>query len=126
MTEDFEDKESIKSGDEDKSGKGKAGGGKASGGGIRLPPNKLAEVVKAFQYLDASKVAVRLAEFFSEMPARASANVQVNWANLRNHGFAIVTHMLAYGQEIARLMQNLTRENAERLRREYGITPSGP
>ena len=113
--------------EEDK--EGKKGSGKASGSGssgIRLPPNKLKEVMTNWEHLDASKVVARLAEFFSELPARASANVEVSWANLKNHGYAIVTNLLQFGQEISRLMHNPTRENVERLRSEYGIMLPGP
>lgn len=107
--------------------KKKGSGGKGSaGGGIRLPPNQLKEVTSNWEYLDATKVVARLAEFFSELPAKASAHVQVSWANLKNKGFAIVTQLLSYGQEVARrvaeLRRNPTRENLERLRIEFGLT----
>ncbi len=113
--------------DEGKKGSGgKASGGAGAAGGIRLPPNKLKEIMQNWEHLDATKVVARLAEFFSELPARASANVEVKWTNLKNHGYAIVTNLLNYGQEISRLMHNLSRENVERLRSEYGIMLPGP
>jgi hypothetical protein len=113
------------------SGKGKSGksGGVGSTGGIRLPPNQLKEVTANWEYLDATKVAARLADFFSELPARASAQVQVSWANLQNQGFAIITQVLQFAKEVSSLMMNLTRENAEILRHRYGVNvttgPSG-
>jgi len=116
--------------DDEKDGKGSAGKGKAgsgsAGGGIRLPPSQLKEVTSNWEYLDVTKVAARVAEFFSELPARASAHVQVSWANLQNQGYTIVTQILKFGQEIARLMQNLTRENKETLRTKFGVHVSGP
>jgi hypothetical protein len=108
------------------SGKGKGKSGKGgSGGGIRLPPNKIKEVHSDWEFLDATKVVARLAEFFSELPARASANLEVSWANIKNQGHAIVTHLLRTA-EVSRLMFNLTRENLDRLRREFGINIAGP
>jgi len=113
------------------SGKGKSSksGGVGSTGGIRLPPNQLKEVTANWEYLDATKVAARLADFFSELPARASAQVQVSWANLQNQGFAIITQVLQFAKEVSSLMMNLTRENAEILRHRYGVNvttgPSG-
>jgi hypothetical protein len=128
MTEDKDkefDSTQDKSGD---SGKGKAGG--SGGGGIRLPPTQLKEVTSNWEYLDAAKVAARVAEFFSELPAKASAHVQVSWANLQNKGYTIVTQILKWGQEvgkeIAYLMQNLSRENAEILRARYGLNVTAP
>ena len=110
-----------------KSGRGKVGSG--GGGGIRLPPDKLKEVTGNWEYLDVTKVAARMADFFSELPARASAQMQVSWAELQGagkEGFAIVTEILKYGQEISRLMHNLTRENVEILQVRYGLNVSGP
>jgi len=102
-------------------------GKKSSGGsgGVSLPPKKLKEVTTEWEFLDATKVVARLAEFFSELPARASANIEVSWANLKNQGHAIVTHLLK-AAEVSRLMFNLTRENVERLRREFGINIASP
>jgi len=130
MTDDdkkeFDSTESAVTGKKDESGTGKAGGSAGSGGGIRLPPNKLKEVTSNWEYLDPTKVAARLAEFFEELPAKASANLQVEWANLKNKGFAIITQFLKYGQEVSRLMHNLTRENQEVLRIKYGLIVTGP
>ncbi len=107
-----------------KSGKsGKTGGG---GGGIRLPPDKLKEVMSNWEYLDVNKVVARAAEFFVELPARASAHMQVSWAGVHKDGFAIVTQILKFGQEVSHLIHNLTRENADILRQRYGIHVSGP
>lgn len=110
------------------SGKGKTGkSGGTSGGGVRLPPNILKEVTSNWEFLDATKAAARMAEFFSELPARASAHVQVSWANLQNQGFAIITQALQFAKEVSHLMMNLTRENADILRQRYGVNiTSGP
>lgn len=112
------------------SGKGKSGkSGGTAGGGIRLPPNILKEVASNFEYLDATKAAARLAEFFSEGVARASAHVSVSYANLQNQGFAIVHQAIQFAKDVSRLMMNLTRENMEILKHRYGVNvttgPSG-
>jgi hypothetical protein len=126
--------EAEETGSAGESGKGKSGksgksGSAGSTGGVRLPPNQLKEVTSNWEYLDASQVAARLADFFSELPARASAQVQVSWANLQNQGFAIITQVLKFAEEVSRLMMDLTRENAEILRHRYGVNvttgPSG-
>jgi len=118
--EDQDIDQGTEAGKSGKSGKsGKTGG--AAGGGIRLPPNQLKEVTSSWEYLDATKVAARVAEFFSELPARASAHVQVSWANIQNQGFTIVTQLLKYAQEVSRLLLNPTRENVEELRLKYGL-----
>jgi hypothetical protein len=114
--------------DAGESGKGKSGkSGGTAGGGIRLPPNLLKEVTSNWEFLDANKAAARLAEFFSELPARASAHVQVSWANISNQGFAIINQALQFAKDVSRLMLNLTRENADILRQRYGVNvQSGP
>ncbi|MFY9288094.1 MAG: hypothetical protein WAO98_06290 [Alphaproteobacteria bacterium] len=121
MTDAPEDTQDNRTGKE-KSGKS----GSGSVGGIRLPPNQLKEVMGDWEYLDASKIAARVAEFFSELPARASAHVKVSYANVQNQGFAIVTQLLKYAQEVSRLLHNLTRENADILRQRFGLIISGP
>lgn len=109
---------------------GKSGKSGKSGGGIRLPPNQLKEVTGNWEYLDATKVAARVAEFFGEGVAKASAHAVVVWDSAKQ-GFSVVMQFLKWGQdkgrEIAYLMQNLTRENAEILRARYGmnIGPAG-
>jgi hypothetical protein len=112
--------------DREEGQKKRSGKGSGDSGGIRLPASKFQEVTKSWEYLDAAKTVSHLSEFFSELPARASANVEVSWANLKNHGYAVVTNFLKFGQEISSLMHNLTRENIERLRSEYGIMVPGP
>jgi hypothetical protein len=108
-------------------GKKRSGKGSGEAGGIRLPPNKLQEVMRNWEHLDSGKIIAHMTDFFSEWPARASANAEVSWpkANLKNRGFAIATNFLKFGQEISHLMNNLTRENIERLRMEYGILVAG-
>jgi len=115
------------------SGKGKSGksgkSGGTAGGGVRLPPNQLKEVTSTWEYLDATKAAARLAEFFSEGVARASAHVQVSWANLQNQGFTIIHQAIQFAKDVSRLMMNLTRENVDILKHRYGVNvttgPSG-
>ncbi|HUY68263.1 MAG TPA: hypothetical protein VMV79_03070 [Alphaproteobacteria bacterium] len=104
--------------------KGKSGSGTV-GGGIRLPASKIAEVAANFKYLDAKEALAALAEFFSELPARASAHLQVSWANLANQGFAIVTDLVKLGQRIYEYRLNPTRENRERLRLDFNILVAG-
>jgi hypothetical protein len=121
MTTDADDRD-----EQEKKKRGKSGSGSVGeSGGIRLPPNKLKEVMANWETLDAAKVVARLAEFFSELPARASAHLEVSWANLTNQGFAIVTDLVKLGQRIYELKLNPTRENRERLRLEYGILVAG-
>jgi hypothetical protein len=118
---DIEDNDTGKTG---KSGEtGRAGG---SGGGMRLPPGQLKEVMANWKYLDANEIAARVSEFFSELPARASAHVQVSWANIQNQGHAIITQVLKYAKEVSRLMHDLTRENIEILKTRYNYPVGGP
>ena len=120
-----------KDGEEGRSGKGKSG---SSGGGIRQPPNKLKDIMSNWDHLDVAKVVARVAEFFSELPARASANAVVNWAGVNKHGFAVVNHLISSGQEIAQFMRERTAGHVKRLRTKYGVkitaatgaTPANP
>jgi hypothetical protein len=114
----LEAEEDGKEGD-GKSGRGGRSGG--GGGGIRLPPNMLKQVVESWKHMDLAETAVRVAEFFSEMPARASANLSVNWNTAKRHGFAVVNHIIASGQEIAQLMRSREAGHIKRLRNVYGI-----
>jgi hypothetical protein len=103
---------------EGKGGKGRAGGG----GGIKLPPNKLKDVVSVWKHLDLAEAVARVAEFFSEVPARASANLSVTWSTAKRHGFALVNHFISSGQEIAHLMRSRDAGFIKRLRTKYGVS----
>lgn len=104
-------------GNKKRSGKGSSG----SGGGIRLPPNKLKEIMANWEQLDLAKTVARVAEFFSELPARASANMRVDWASMSRHGFAVVNHLISSGQEIAHFMRERTAGHVKKLRTKYGV-----
>lgn len=88
-------------GDSDSWGRGKAGAG--AGGGIRIPPTKLKEVMADWRHLDVKAVVEAVAEFFSDLPMRASANLQVKWeqtkANVKS--FAIVNWLITFGERTA-------------------------
>jgi hypothetical protein len=123
MTDDEE--ENKESGSRSKSGSGKSGGTGGAAGGIRLPPTKLKAITETWKHHGAAEAVTRLAEFFSELPARASAHMEVSWANLAEQGYMIVTDLLKLGQRIYELKLNPTRENRERLRLEFGILVAG-
>lgn len=116
--------------DNNEPGTGKSTAKAAGGtGGIRLPPNKLKEVMKNWQALDVNEAAARVAEFFNEGVARASAHAVVSWNNVKDQGHAVITQFFKWGQEkgleISYLMRNLNRENAELLRSRYGLNVTG-
>jgi hypothetical protein len=92
---------------------------------IALSSSQEKDIRDTHRTYTASEIMERVAEFFSELPAIASANIRVSWANLKNHGYAIITQILKYA-EISKLMLNPTRENIEKLRVEHGITMPGP
>ncbi len=114
--------ESEDQGDKEE-GEGRSGRGGRSGGGvgIKLPPNKLKDVVSVWQHLDLADAVARVAEFFSELPARASANLSVNWSSVKRHGYALVSHFISSGQEIAHLMRSRDAGFIKRLRTKYGV-----
>ncbi len=89
-------------GDQDSFGRGKAGAG--ASGGIRLPPHKLKEVMADWRHLDVSAVVEAVAEFFSEMPMRASANLSVTWEKTKTNvkSFAIVNWVIEFGDKTVR------------------------
>src|ERR1700681_321569 len=89
----------------DGSGDGGSGRGKAgSGGGYKILPNKLKEIMNIWEYLDVNKTIVRMAEFFSEGVTRASANLQVKWESVTKGGFAVVSHALEIGGDLAKFV----------------------
>jgi hypothetical protein len=123
-----EEDENKATGNRDKSGTGKTGGTGGAAGGIRVPPTKLKAITEAWKHHSTADAVARLAEFFSELPARASAQLEVSWAilgDLSGKGFMIVTNLLKLGQQIYELKLNPTRENRERLRLEFGILIAG-
>ena len=82
---------------------------------------KKQEVMRAFEYLDVAKAMARVAEFFSELPARASANLAVNFTNVKGHSYALVNHVISFGTEVSQLMRERTAQNVKRLRTRFGI-----
>ena len=114
-------KPSVKNGE----GEGQAGsvvGGvtRASGEGIvRLTVEQTKKVWADFRHLDLNEVVASVAEFFSEFPARASANCVVAWENVR--GIPIVNFAIKFGQDVAFAVRERTRESAVQVRKRYGI-----
>ena len=88
-------------GDSDSWGRGKAGFG--ASGGIRIPPQKLKEVMVDWRHLDVTAIVEAVAEFFSEMPMRASANLSVAWEKTKTNvkSFAIVNWVIEFGDRAA-------------------------
>ncbi len=88
-------------GDSDSFGRGKAGAG---AGAIRLPPQKLKEVMADWRHLDVSAVVEAVAEFFSDWPMRAAANLSVAWTKTRANpkSFAIVNWVIEAGKSAVR------------------------
>jgi hypothetical protein len=93
-------------GDADSFGRGKAGAGSMMGK-VRLPPQKLKEVMADWRHLDVTAIIQAVAEFFSELPMRASANLSVVWDKTKK--FTIVTDLIKKGTQAARDLM-LTRE----------------
>lgn len=92
---------------------------RASGEGIaKLSVEKQKQVWTDFRKLDLGEAVAAIAEFFSEFPARASANISVAW---NKGGFAIVNMAIKFGQDVAMAVRERTRESAVQVRRRYGI-----
>ena len=88
-------------GDSDSFGRGKAG----SGAGVsKLPPHKLKEVMADWRHFDVAAVVEAVAEFFTEMPMRASANLSVKWERTKSNvkSFALVNWVLEFGDKTIR------------------------
>lgn len=93
---------------------------RASGEGIaKLSLEKQKVVWNDFRHLDLNEVVIAVAEFFSEFPARASANLSVAWNNVG--GYAIINMAIKFGQDVATAVRERTRESAVQVRRRYGI-----
>lgn len=123
MVEENDDKEQKETeGREGRGGGGRRSGGGGGGGGIRLPPNKLQEIMANWEHLDLTQAVLRVAEFFTDMPARASANLQVTWAGAVKQGYATVNHLISFGQEVAQLLRERDRTAGQTRRlRRWGI-----
>jgi hypothetical protein len=72
-----------------------------------LPPLKLKAVMADWRHLDVNAVAQAVAEFFAELPMRASANLSVFWEKTKR--FALVNDMIKFGEKAANDLK-LTRE----------------
>src|ERR1700722_18512628 len=109
MTENEQNDNEIENttGDEPE-GKGRSGKGGSSGsasgavgavaGAARfsINPQQLKEIWAQWKQLNVGETVAAVAEFFSELPARASANLHVDWtkaANLKNQGYALVNEV---------------------------------
>jgi hypothetical protein len=91
---------------------------RASGEGIaKLSVDKTKKVWADFRHLDLSEVVSAVAEFFSEFPARASANLTVKW----NGSYALVNMAIKFGQDVAMAVRERTRESAIQIRKRYGL-----
>jgi hypothetical protein len=100
------------------SGSAATGFVRAGGDGIaRLSTAKTKEVWAAFRALDLNEVVAAVAEFFSEFPTRASANLSVAWEGR----FAVVNLAIKFGQDVAIAVRERTRESAVQVRKRYGI-----
>jgi len=95
-------------GDGDPWGRGKAG---AASGIARLPPQKLKEVMADWRHLDMNALMEAIAEFFSDLPMRASANLSVAWERTKTNvkSFAVVNWILDVGHKAAH-EHNLTQK----------------
>ena len=92
---------------------------RASGEGIaKLSVEKQKQVWADFRHLDLNEVVIAVAEFFSEFPARASANISVAW---NTKGYAIVNMAIKFGQDVAMAVRERTRESAVQVKKRYGI-----
>jgi hypothetical protein len=86
-------------GDSDSWGRGKAGA--ASGAKVGRPSAaNLKKILANWQHFeDVTQVVQAVAEFFTDVPMRASANLSVLWEKTR--GFAIVTKFMRFGKSAA-------------------------
>jgi hypothetical protein len=107
-----------------RSGKGKSEGGAGSGGLSKLLPHKLKEIMSNWEHLDANKVVARMAEFFSEGIARASANMIVDWASLSKHGYTLINDAIAVGSDLGQFARERTRDGMRKVQKrlaKYGL-----
>ncbi len=116
----LEEEKKKKTEGEGESGKGRAGGeGRAgSGGAPRIPVHITKAVLETWKYLNANESIGRVVEFFSELPARASANMMVTFDSVTKQGYAVVNQVITFGQDVISLMRARTREGAVQNRRK--------
>ncbi len=78
----------------------------------RLPPHKLKEVMADWRHLDVKAIMEAVAEFFSDLPMRASANLSVAWERTKDNvkSFALVNWILDAGEKAAQDLE-LTKTN---------------
>lgn len=106
----------------DGAGSAVSGFHRASGEGVvKLSVEKQKAVWADFRHLDLNEVVAAVAEFFSEFPSRASANLTVAWDNGVKGGFAINNMIIKFGQDVAMAVRERTRESAVAVKRKYGI-----
>lgn len=89
-------------GDSDSWGRGKAGAGSGVSRVRRtLSPQRLKEVMADWRQLDVAALVQAVAEFFVEMPMRASANLRVVWKQTKTNtkSFALVNWLIAFGEK---------------------------
>lgn len=89
-------------GDSDSWGRGKAGAGSGVSRARRnLSPQRLKEVMADWRQLDVAALVQAVAEFFVEMPMRASANLRVAWKQTRANAksFAVVNWLISFGEK---------------------------
>ncbi len=94
-------------GDSDSFGRGKAGAGAGVSKVKRLSPETLKKVMEDWRHLDVGAVVEAVAEFFMDLPMRASANLSVVFDRTRS--FAIINKLIAFGQKAAEEL-NLSRQ----------------
>jgi len=89
-------------GDADSFGRGKAGAGAAAS--VKISTQKLKGIMADWRHLDLNEVLEAVAEFFSEMPMRASANLSVTWEKTKSNAksFAIVNWVIEFGEGMVR------------------------
>jgi len=118
ITDDGDDEERRKKkkkdegeGDADSWGRGKAGAGSAMGR-VRLPPQKLKEVMADWRHLDVDALIEAVTEFFSELPMRASANLSVFWDKTKR--FALVTDVFRAADKMVKDLKLVREKGAGR------------
>ena len=79
-------------------------------GKVHLPPQKLKEVMADWRHLDFAAVVEAVAQFFSEMPMRASANLSVAWKQTKS--FAIVNWIDKFGNKAANELKAVREKGA--------------
>ena len=105
-------------------GTGTAGGAGAEGsGGIRfsIDATTSKQIWAEWKHLNMAEAIMAVAEFFSELPARASANMVVVFDGATKAGFAIVSQTIRFGQDMVVAMRTRSREATAVIRRKYGI-----